>query len=62
LFNGTGLGLTIARGLVELMGGKISVFRNELGGSTFSIDLPFKIDKLSSQPDQLLMSLKKNIA
>jgi len=62
LFNGTGLGLTIARGLVELMGGKISVFRNELGGSTFCVDLPFKIDKLSAQPDQLLMSLKKNIA
>lgn len=62
LYNGIGLGLTIAKGLVELMGGKIDVQRNELGGSTFYFDLPFTIDKLSAQPDQLLMSLKKNIA
>ncbi len=40
---GTGLGLTIALNLVELMGGDLSV-SSELGkGSTFSFTLPFKI-------------------
>lgn len=39
---GAGLGLAISKGLVELMGGKISV-KSTLGhGSIFSISLPIK--------------------
>jgi signal transduction histidine kinase len=39
-FEGTGLGLTIARQLVELMGGKIKVASNKGNGSVFSVIVP----------------------
>jgi two-component system sensor histidine kinase KdpD len=37
---GTGIGLTIVRGLVEAMGGAIAARRSELGGLALDIDLP----------------------
>lgn len=47
-FKGSGLGMPIAKSLIELMGGKISV-ESELGkGSIFSIELPFAIDDTSA--------------
>jgi two-component system sensor histidine kinase RpfC len=40
---GTGLGLTISRQLVELMGGQIGMFNNAGGnGATFWFALPLK--------------------
>jgi len=40
---GAGLGLSIVKGLVELMGGKISV-KSEVGkGSCFTVEIPFEI-------------------
>ncbi len=40
LYGGTGLGLALSKGLVELLGGKISV-KSKLGyGSIFSIEIP----------------------
>lgn len=45
-YGGTGLGLTIARNLVELQGGKIGVKSVLNEGATFSFTLPFPKSKL----------------
>lgn len=56
---GTGLGLTITRQLIELMGGSISV-ESELGrGTTFTIDIALEViesAKISSNVDQLVVA------
>ena len=44
-FGGSGLGLTIVSNLIELMGGKITV-KSKLGkGSTFTVRIPFMVEK-----------------
>ena len=44
-FGGTGLGTTISRQLVELMGGRLKVESREGQGSCFSVELPLRAGK-----------------
>ncbi|MDZ7777045.1 MAG: PAS domain S-box protein [Bacteroidales bacterium] len=46
---GSGLGLTIARGMVKLLGGTISITSEQGIGSTFAITVPYKEESLTQK-------------
>jgi two-component system sensor histidine kinase KdpD len=46
--SGTGIGLAVARGLVEAMGGRVAARRGDLGGLAIDIDLPVAAVALGS--------------
>ena len=56
-YKGTGLGMSITKQLVELMGGEISVSSEYEKGSCFTIEIPFEIDKnaVTVQADKVLV-------
>ena len=57
-FGGTGLGTTISRQLVELMGGRLRVESIEGQGSCFSVELPLRAGKrMASQQRAVLPQL-----
>jgi CheY-like chemotaxis protein len=51
-YGGTGLGLTIVKKLVRILGGKISLESKVNKGSTFSFELPFKVTKKPHKIDK----------
>lgn len=56
---GSGLGLSIAKNLVDMMHGAISVTSQVDVGTTFTVDIPFKIGKKSlANSDALLQSIR----
>lgn len=52
-FGGTGLGLSIVKQLVELMGGNISVFSQLNVGTQFAITIPFELEEVEHQQQQV---------
>lgn len=54
-FGGSGLGLSIVKNLVEMMGGSINVFSTPDEGSTFIINLSLRADKIKE--DEYLAKL-----
>jgi PAS domain S-box-containing protein len=57
-YGGTGLGLTIARQLVEMQRGRIEVHSQEHVGSTFTVHIPYSIG--STKVSKLAQQQKKN--
>ena len=55
---GLGLGLAVAKGLVELLGGEIHFKPNEGRGSLFSFNIPKRLGKLSNKVS--LQHMKSN--
>lgn len=51
-YDGTGLGMAIAKALTEKMGGTITFTSREGEGTTFRITLPFRIDTAGQLPQQ----------
>lgn len=52
LYNGTGLGMPIAKKLTETMGGSISFTSQRGEGTTFTVKLPFLIDKSAGKAEE----------
>ncbi len=51
-YAGTGLGMSIAKSLVDKMGGTITVESTKGVGTTFDVILPFEIDKSAPKADE----------
>jgi signal transduction histidine kinase/CheY-like chemotaxis protein len=57
-FGGAGLGLTISKQLVDLMGGTITATREQAGGSRFSFRIVLPIDCEATEPHEPPVSLE----
>ena len=50
-YSGTGLGLAITKGLIEKMGGQITVESEKSKGTAFTVRIPLAIDHAAHHPD-----------
>lgn len=57
-FGGTGLGLSVCRGLVSLMGGTIDAERSPKGGAIFRMCLPLEMAEPLEAPEKPLLGLR----
>lgn len=56
-FGGTGLGMSITRNLITLMGGQIQIESEPGGGTSCIVDLPFQKEKRDAVRSLILHSL-----
>ncbi len=61
-YKGTGLGMTITKRYVELMGGKISFESKKGVGTTFTVELPLELTEQKVQPDEKKPAAKRDLA
>ncbi len=61
-YGGTGLGLVISQELTRLMSGKISVVSTTGKGSTFTVEIPARLGKLTAPPSTPVAIISARLA